>query len=271
MAARVLGEGVQSGQDFAFETRSLRAQDGTYRWHLQRAVALRDAQGSVLKFVGTTIDIDDLKHAEAALRQAQDDLARINRVSTMGELAASLAHEVSQPISGVITNGSVSLRKLGRDEPDVEGARVAVDRIVRDAHRAAEILDRIRSQFQKGPPKKQLLNVNEIIVETVALLRSEAVRYGISVRTELASELPQIIGDRVQLQQVVMNLIVNSVEAMRDFDGTRELVIKSECGESGRVLVSVSDKGAGIAPAIAEQIFDPVFTTKPHGTGMGFA
>ena len=260
---------MHSGQGFAIETRSLRAQDGTYRWHLHQAVVLRDAEGKVLKFVGTTTDIDDQKRTEEALRQAQGDLARINRVTTMGELTASLAHEVSQPISGAITNANVCLRKLGRDKPDLDEVRAAVTRIARDAQRAAEIIGRIRSQFEKGALNREALDVNEIIRETVALLRDEAVRYNISVRTELAADLPQIVGDRVQLQQVAMNLIVNSIEAMKDVDGIREMVIKSQRAENEQILVSVSDTGIGFPPQLAEQIFDPFFTTKPHGTGMG--
>jgi PAS domain S-box-containing protein len=269
IAVKSFWEGVHSGQGFAIQTRSLRAQDGTYRWHLQQAVVLRDAGGRVVKFVGTTTDIDDQKRTEEALRQAQGDLARINRVTTMGEITASLAHEISQPISGVITNTNVCLRKLGHDKPDLDEVRAAVTRIGRDAQRATEIIRRIRSQFQKGALDREVLDVNEINRETVALLRDEAVRYNISVRTELAADLPKIIGDRVQLQQVAMNLIVNSIEAMKDVDGIREMVIKTQRGESEQILVSVSDTGIGLPPHLTEQIFDPFFTTKPHGTGMG--
>ena len=262
-------EGVRSGQGFAFETRSLRAQDGTYRWHLQQAVVLRDSEGKVLKFVGTTTDMDDQKRTEEALRQAQGDLARVNRVTTMGELAASLAHELSQPISGAMTNANVGLRKLGSDSPNLDEMRVVFSRIVRDAQRATEIIRRIRSQFEKDAPNREILDINEIIPETIALLRDEAVRYNISVRTELAADLPQIVGDRVQLQQVAMNLIVNSIEAMKDVDGVREMVIKSQGAENEQILVSVSDTGIGFSPQMAEQIFDAFFTTKSHGTGMG--
>ena len=268
-ASRAFWLGVRSEQGFAMETRSLRAQDGTYRWQLNQAVVLRDAEGKILKFVGTTTDIDDQKRAEDALRQAQGDIARINRVTTMGELAASLAHEVSQPISGALTNANVCLRKLGSDEPDLNGVRVAVTRIVRDAQRAAEIIGRIRSQFQKSSPKRETLDVSEVILEIITLLRSEAARYNISVRTELAADVPQIVGDRVQLQQVAMNLFVNSIEAMKDVDGVREMVIQSQRAESQQILVSVRDTGVGLPPQLAEQIFDPFFTTKPHGTGMG--
>jgi PAS domain S-box-containing protein len=268
-ASTAFRDGVRSGQGFAMETRSLRAQDGSYRWHLQQAVVLRDAEGKVLKFVGTTTDIDDQKRVEDALRQAQGDLARINRVTTMGELAASLAHEVNQPITGAITNVDVCLRKLGRDKPDLDEVRAAVTRIGRDAQRAAEIIDRIRAQFRKGSLHREAIDVNEINRETVALLRDEAVRYNISVRTELTADLPRVVGDRVQLQQVVMNLIVNSIEAMKDVDGIREIVIKSQRAENEQILVSVSDTGIGFPPQLTEQIFDPFFTTKSQGTGMG--
>jgi len=269
MAAKSFWEGVHSGQGFAFDTRSLRAQDGTYRWHLQQAVPMRDAEGKVIKFVGTTTDIDDQKRAEEALRQAQGDLARINRVTTMGELTASLAHEISQPISGAITNANVCLRKLGHDNPDLDEVRAAVTRIRRDAQRAAEILNRIRLQFEKGSVNQETVDMSETIRETVALLRSEAMRHNISIRTELAVDLPQIVGDRVQLQQVAMNLIINSIEAMKDVDGIRELVIRSQRDKNEQILVSFSDTGIGLPPQLPEQIFDPFFTTKPHGTGMG--
>jgi signal transduction histidine kinase len=190
-------------------------------------------------------------------------------VTTMGELAASLAHELSQPISGVITNANVCLRRLGQGTPDLDEVRAAVTRMGRDAQRAAEIIARIRSQFEKGAPKPQTLDVNEIIPETIALLRDEAVRYGITVRTELTADLPQIVGDRVQLQQVAMNLIVNSIEATKEVDGMREIVIQSQRAENEQIVVSFRDTGMGLPPQLAEQIFEPFFTTKTHGTGMG--
>jgi PAS domain S-box-containing protein len=269
IAAKVFRDGVCSGQGFAFETHTRRAKDGKYLWHLQQAVVLRDSEGKVLVFVGTTTDIDNQKRTEEALRQAQGDLARINRVTTMGELAASLAHELRQPISGAITNANVCLRKLGRDEPDLDGLRAAVARIVRDTHRAAEIIDKIRCQFEKTAPNQQTIDANEIIPETIVLLRDEAVQHNILIRTELAADLPQIVGDRVHLQQVAMNLIVNSIEAMKDVDGIREMIIRSQRSEKEQILVSVSDTGVGIPPQLGEQIFEPFFTTKAHGTGMG--
>jgi PAS domain S-box-containing protein len=267
--SRAFGDGVRSGQGFAIETRSLRVHDGTYRWHLQQAVVLRDAEGNVLKFVGTTTDIDEQRRAEDALRQAQGDLARINRVTTMGELAASLAHEISQPISGTLTNANTCLRKLGSDTPDIEQVRVVATRIVRDAQRAAEIIERIRSQFHKSSSKKEALDLSEAIREIITLLHGEAMRYDISVRTELADDLPQVVGDRVQLQQVVMNLVVNSIEAMKEVVGIKEMVIRTHRAENEQILATFSDTGIGLPPQLAEQIFDPFFTTKPHGTGMG--
>jgi signal transduction histidine kinase len=185
----------------------------------------------------------------------------------MGELAASLAHEIIQPISGAMNGANVCVRSLGRDKPDLDMVREAVTGIAKDTQRAAEIISRIRSQFQKGALNREVFDINEIIRETVTLLRDEAVRYRISIRTELAADLPQIVGDRVQLQQVAMNLIVNSIEAMREVDGTREIIIKSQ--RAGQVFVSISDTGVGIPPQLSEQIFEPFFTTKANGTGMG--
>jgi PAS domain S-box-containing protein len=257
-----------TGARLEYEIR-IRRFDGAYRWFNVCWLALRDRQGQIARWHVLLTDIDDRKRAEAALRQAQGDLARINRVTTMGELAASLAHEVSQPVTGVITNANVGLRKLEYEKPDIDGARAAVTRIQRDAERAADIIRRIRSQFEKAALNREVLDLNEIIQETTALLRVEAERYHISIRTELAADLPHIIGDRVQLQQVTMNLILNSVDAMKDVEGIRDLVIESRRGENGQVLVTVSDTGIGFPPDLAEEIFDPFFTTKPHGTGMG--
>jgi PAS domain S-box-containing protein len=209
------------------------------------------------------------EQADERLRQAQADLARVNRVTTMGELTASLAHEVNQPIAAAVTNANACVRWLAGEIANLEEARAAATRIVSNGTRAAEIISRIHLLFKKGTPQRELVEVNEVIRETIALLRSEATRYSISVRMELAANLPQIMGDRVQLQQVLMNLIMNSIDAMKDVDGTRELVIKSQRGENGQVLASVSDTGVGLPPQQADQVFNAFFTTKPHGTGMG--
>ena len=223
-----------------------------------------NASGDLVQFVGSSMDISASKRAE----EAQADLAHVSRVTTMGELTASLAHEVNQPIAAAITNANTCLRWLAGDTPNVEEARAAATRIVKDGMRAAEIISRTRLLFKKGAPQRELVDVNEAIREMIVLLRSEATRYKILVRTELA-ELPQVMGDRVQLQQVMMNLIMNSIDAMKVVDGTRELIIKSERGEDEQVLVSISDTGVGLPLQQEDQIFTAFFTTKSHGTGMG--
>jgi|SRR5882672_5886601 len=206
---------------------------------------------------------------EEALRQAQGDLARVNRVTTMGELTASLAHEVNQPIAAAITDANTCLRWLKRDEPDLGEAREAASRVVKDATRAAEIVSRVRLLFKKGAPQRERVDVNEVIQEMIVLLRNEASRHSVSVRTELTPDLPRIMGDRVQLQQVLLNLMINSIDAMKDGKGMRELTIQSQRVDDDHLQMSVSDTGVGLPPEQADQIFDAFYTTKPHGTGMG--
>jgi PAS domain S-box-containing protein len=218
---------------------------------------------------GIAIERKMAREERERLRQAQADLAHINRVTTMGELTASLAHEIKQPITAAGINARTCLRWLGGDDPDVSEAREAASRLVTDVTRAAEITGRISLQFMKGPPQRELVDANEVIREMVVLLRGEATEYSISVRTELAEGLPQVTGDRMQLQQVLMNLIMNSIDAMKDVEGTRELTIHSQRGENEQLVVSISDTGVGLPPQQADQIFNAFFTTKPHGTGMG--
>ncbi|HWW19084.1 MAG TPA: ATP-binding protein [Candidatus Saccharimonadales bacterium] len=211
------------------------------------------------------------KHAEEALREAQGDLARVNRVTTMGELTASLAHEVNQPIAAAVTNANTCLRWLTREHPDLEEARLAASRIAKDATRAAEIISRIRLLFKKGTTERELVDVNEVIREMIVLLRGEATRHKVWIGTELEADLPQILGDRVQLQQVLMNLMLNGIEAMKDVAGKREMVIKSERAENEEVRVAVSDTGVGLPAQPVDEIFKAFFTTKPQGTGMGLS
>jgi signal transduction histidine kinase/ligand-binding sensor domain-containing protein len=208
------------------------------------------------------------RQAEEALRQAHADLIHANRVSSMGELTASLAHEVNQPIAAAITDANTCLRWLARDQPDLDEARAAASRSVKDATRAVEIIKRIRLLFKKGTLQQELVDLNEVIREMMLLLHSEATQFAVLVRTELAADLPWVMGDRVQLQQVLMNLMMNSIDAMKDVDGTRELTIQSQHDE-GQVLISVSDTGVGLPPQQADKIFNAFFTTKTHGTGMG--
>jgi C4-dicarboxylate-specific signal transduction histidine kinase len=204
------------------------------------------------------------------LRQAQTDLAHISRVTTMGELTASLAHEVNQPIAAAITNANTCLRWLMRDPPDLEEARSAASRLVKDATRAADIISRIRLLFKKGTPQRELVDINELIRETILLLHNEANRYSIALRTSMAADLPNVAADRVQLQQVFMNLIVNGVDAMKDVNGRRELTIESH-QEDDHLSISVSDTGIGLPSEQTDQIFKAFFTTKDHGTGMGLS
>ena len=187
----------------------------------------------------------------------------------MGELTASLAHEIKQPIAAAITNANTCLRWLSRDQPDLEEVRAAALRIVQDARRAGEIVNQVRLLFQKDALQRELADLNKIIREILLLVHGEATQFAVFVRTELAADLPEVMGDRVQLQQVLMNLMMNSIEAMRDVDGTRELTIKSKRGENGQALISISDTGVGLPQQHADQIFNAFFTTKPHGTGMG--
>ncbi len=225
----------------------------------------------VILAVASIASLSEQKRAEEALREARADLARVNRVTTMGELTASLAHEVNQPIAATVINANSCLRWLAGDTPNIEKARAAAKRIVRDGTRAADIITRIRLLFGKDTSQRELVDVNEVIREMIVLLRSEATLHAISVRTELAADLPHVMADRVQLQQVTMNLIINSIDAMKDVDGTRELDISSRRTENEQVMICVSDTGVGLPPQQADQIFDAFFTTKLHGIGMGLS
>jgi PAS domain S-box-containing protein len=259
---------LAAGEPAEMEARVWTAQRD-YRSLLVRNVPLRDGRGEIVKWYGTGIDIEDRKRAEESLRKAQGDLAHANRVTTMGELSASLAHEINQPISGAITNASTCLRRLDRAEPDLEGARVAASRVIRDANRAAEIIDRVKLLFSKGVVTKERLDVNEVIREMELLLHSEATQHAVSVQTKLAADLPLIAGDRVQLQQVLMNLMINGIDAMKAVDGPRQLTLGTQNDNGEQLLVWVADTGIGLPAKEAGQIFNAFFTTKEHGTGMG--
>ena len=240
--------------------------------------SLRDARDQLretLQALSTAYETLKAEDAERrrtaeALRQAQADLTRVSRVTAMGELTASLAHEVNQPIAAAVINANSCSRWLAGDAPNIEEARAAAARIVQDGTRAAEIVNRVGLLFRKGAPKRELVDVNDIIREMVVLLRSESAQYSVSIREELASDLPGTMGDRVQLQQVMMNLIMNGIDAMKDVEGGRELTIRSERAKNEQIQVSVSDCGVGL-PEQQDQIFKPFFTTKSHGTGMGLS
>jgi PAS domain S-box-containing protein len=247
--------------------------DGTVKNIHSVGHPILNESGDIAEFVGAALDVTERKLADEALRQAQADLAHVSRVTTMGELTASLAHEVRQPITAAVVNANACVRWLAHDPPDVAEARAAAMRIVEDGGRATDIIRRIRLFFTKGAPQREPVDVNELIREMIVLLRSEATRYDISVRSALAEDLPQVMGDRVQLQQVLMNLIMNGIDAMTAVEagGTRELTITSQRTDDEQLLVSVSDTGVGLPPQRADQIFDAFFTTKEHGIGMGLS
>jgi PAS domain S-box-containing protein len=254
-----------TGEPFEGELRYRRASDGQYRWFLTRALPLRSAQGKIIKWYGTATDIEDRKRSE----QLQADLAHINRVTTMSQLTASLAHEINQPIGAAVTNAEVCLRLLNRNQPDIPDAREAAEEMAKDARRAADIIEHLRMLSRKGSSQVETVDVNEVIAEMITMLRNEANRQSVTMRMELAAGLPKVMADRVQLQQVLMNLILNGIEAMRDVDG--ELIIKSQLGEGSELLISVTDNGVGLPAERATEIFNPFFTTKSQGTGLGLA
>ena len=261
---RRLGASFASGEPFEEEMR-IRRTDGEYRWFLGRAVPQRDKRGKVVKWYGVATDIQDRKRAE----QLQADLAHTNRVSMLGELAASISHELKQPISAAVMDAQASLRWLNRDQPDLDQVRRATAAIAKDGRLAIDIIDRLRSLYKKTPPQRQSVDAGEIIGEMVLLLRSEANEHAVSIRTDLAADLPKITADRVQLQQVLMNLMLNGIEAMKETGGV--LTVKTERGEDGQVQISVRDTGMGLPPGKADEIFNAFFTTKPQGSGMGLA
>ncbi|MCU1333580.1 MAG: hypothetical protein JWM08_2572 [Candidatus Angelobacter sp.] len=264
---------ARQGSDYKADFRAFLPDGATKHIHSEGHPVF-DSSRHVVEFLGTSIDVTERKRAEEErekLRQAQADLAHVSRVTTMGELSASLAHEIKQPIAAAITDANTCFRWLDRDQPDLKEARAAAMRVVKDATRASEIVSHVRLLFKKGASLRELVDVNEVIRELVVLLHSETMRYSIAVWTELAADLPKVVGDRVQLQQVMMNLIMNSIDAMREADGTRELGIKSQPGENGHLMVCVSDTGPGLPPQQAELIFNAFFTTKHDGTGMGLS
>jgi PAS domain S-box-containing protein len=261
---RRLGASFASGELFEDEMR-FRRTDGEYRWFLSRAVPLRDNRGKVVKWYGAATDIQDRKRAE----ELQAELAHTNRVSTMGELVASISHDLAQPITVTTANARASLRWLQHDPPDLAEVRTGTERIMEAGSLAAEIINRLRSLYKKSYPKRELVTTNEVIGEMILLLRCEANEHGVSIRTELAADLPKITADRVQLQQVLMNLMLNGIEAMKETGGV--LTVKTGRGESAQVLVSISDMGVGLPTGKTDEIFNAFFTTKPQGSGMGLA
>jgi PAS domain S-box-containing protein len=243
--------------------------DGSRMPALIGSAAFDEQQDQGVAFV---LDLTERKRAEESLHKMQMELAHANRVATMGQLTASITHEIKQPLTATVTNAQAALRWLGRRPPDLEEVRQALGRIEEVGHRAGDVVARIRALIQKAPPRKDRLDLNAAIREVIQLTRGEAVKNGVSVQAKLADGLPLIHGDRVQLQQVVLNLIINGVEAMSGVsEGARDLLVSTGKAESGGVLVAVMDSGPGLASAHLDRLFDAFYTTKPSGLGMGLS
>jgi PAS domain S-box-containing protein len=267
---QLIDRASRDGKDWELEHQLLMP-DGSIKSAHVVARAARNESGSV-EFVGAVMDVSAAKRAEQELRHAQAELAHISRVTTLGELTASIAHEVNQPIAGVVTNAEAALRWLEAEPPKLEEVRDVLGQIVRDGMRAGDVIHRIRALIKKAPPRMNRIDVNDVTLDVITLTRSEMLRHGVSLQTELAAGLPPIEGDRVQLQQVILNLILNAVEAMSGIDeGAREIQISTGREASNGVLVSVRDSGPGLDPQSEDRLFEAFYTTKPDGLGMGLA
>jgi PAS domain S-box-containing protein len=259
----------QLGRAMSWELRKIR-KDGEALWVRETARTMLIKERPVVLIVCE--DITERKRAAEALREVEMELAHANRVATMGQLSASIAHEVNQPIAAAITNAHAALRWLGARPPDLEEVRQGLGRIVQNGNRAGDVIGRIRALIKKAPPRKDALAINEVIREVIELTRGEAVKNAVAVQTELADDLPHIEGDRVELQQVILNLVINAVEAMSGMsEGSRDLLISTGKAEPGGVLVVVRDSGPGLAPATLERLFEAFYTTKPSGLGLGLS
>jgi C4-dicarboxylate-specific signal transduction histidine kinase len=265
-------------KDFDFEHRLLMP-GGSIKYIRVVGRPSKDDLGN-FEFVGAVTDIterkrveEELYQKEVSLREAQIELAHVSRVTTMGELAASIAHEVNQPLAGIVTNGNASLRWLASEPPNLQEAREAIRRVIRDGNRAGEVISRMRALFKNASIAKEHVEVNETIQEVVTLTQNELRKNQVILRMELAPDLPSLMGDRVQLQQVIVNLILNGIEAMSTVgDRERSLIISTASGEGDdEVLVAVQDSGIGLDPKDLERIFDAFHTTKPGGLGMGLS
>jgi signal transduction histidine kinase len=258
------------GKDWALEHRLLMPNGSVKHLHVVAHASWDDSAN--LEFIGAVRDVTAAKQAEEELHQARADLAHVTRVTTLGELTASIAHEVKQPVAAVIINAHAGLRWLAAQPPDLDEVRQALGRIIDDGNRASEVIDRTRALVKKAPPRKDRLHINEIILEVIDLTRSEVHRNRVALQTELLSDLPHISGDRIQLQQVILNLIINATEAMSEVsEGPREVLVGSGKDDSDGVLVAVRDSGPGLDTKHLDHLFDAFYSTKLNGLGMGLA
>jgi PAS domain S-box-containing protein len=263
---------VATGAAYRVEVRTLHAADHTYRWCVTSALPLLDQQGRIVKWHGAIVDMHDWKQAQEELRNTQAELAHMMRVMTVGELTASIAHEVNQPLSGIITNAGTCLRMLAADPPNVEGARETARRTLRDGNRASDVITRLRALFGKKGVMAETVDLNEATREVIALSLSELERCQVILRTELADDLPPVTGDRIQLQQVILNLVLNASDAMRGVaDRPRLLHIRTAREDKDSVRVSVQDTGVGFEPQSADRLFEAFYTTKSSGMGIGLS
>ena len=265
----MLEKAVRHGGDFQCDFRIVTPAGATKYVHSPGRIAANGAKH--IEFIGTVMDVTERRLAEEALRSAVRDLERASRLSMMGQLTASIGHEINQPLAAIITNADACLLWLEADPPNFEEARQAATRIVKNGHRAGDIIKTVRSLTRKSPAEMASLDINDVIREVIGFLSAEFRRHDIRVEASLRSDLNSVNGDRVQLQQVVLNLIMNGIEAMTDSLHGRRLHIKSACGESGHVRVAVEDSGPGLDFARADQLFEAFFTTKPQGMGMGLS
>jgi PAS domain S-box-containing protein len=261
---------IASEGRFEVEAR-VRGADGGYRWFLVRSIPQRTEDGRIARWYGTHIDIEEQYRAQQSLVLAQDDLTRLSRTMSLAEMAASIAHELNQPMTAVVTHAYACLEWLQLKPANLEKASATAEKIVQESTRASAVVKRVRALFRKEARERESVDLNRLIQEMARLLRDEAIRRGVSLRLVLARDLPIAEADPIQIQQVLLNLATNGMDAMTQTPEPRVLTIRSERRSVGAVMVSVEDQGTGIAPEIADRIFEPFFSTKDDGTGMGLA
>jgi PAS domain S-box-containing protein len=267
-------DSVKTGRPLEINYRMRRA-DGVYRWFQSRVEPLVNEEGKILRWYGLIIDVDNQINAAEALRKSQAKLAHVSRLTTMGELTASIAHEVNQPLTAVVNNANASISLLPKDTPGLEEVREALTEIIEDANRASEVIARVRQLAKRAPVEKSLLDLRDVVHDVLGLARYESVARHVTIRTDLSKDLPSVSGDRVQLQQVLLNLVINGMDAMNKVEESKRVL--TICGRrethdgTFEARISVSDSGVGLKPEEMERIFEAFYTTKPQGMGMGLA